>query len=220
MKTYIIAEAGVNHNKDLKTAFELVDEAQKTGADVVKFQLELPNNITPYTLTWKEQKKVADYCEKVKMPFACTAFDVPTLKFLLDNTKMEFIKIASCDHKNIGLAAEVLTSGLPIIQSLKAEAFSWSWDRLNIRYLHVVAEYPTPAKNASLLTVTELWCDGLSDHSIGIHLPLAAVALGAQVIEKHFTLSNDQEGPDHKISANPKDFTEMVRCIREIEVAL
>lgn len=217
--TYIIAEAGVNHNKNVDTAIALADAAKETGADVVKYQLELPNVRTPYTLTWDEQLVVYEHCKKIGMPFACTAFDVRTLYFLVQNTKLEFIKIASCDATNTGLIKEAEKCNIPIIQSVKRDARIVSFGAPR-KILHVVAEYPTPPEHSDLKRVTEPGISGISDHSGNIAIPIAAAALGAKIIECHITFDRNQPGPDHRSSLTVREFRKMVKSVRDIEKAL
>lgn len=213
-KTLIIAEAGINHQRSFDMALRLVDAAQEAGADIVKFQLERPSD---YTLTFEETKAVYQYCESVGMPFSCTAFDVPSFEFLLAETRLRFAKIASCDARNEALIGAVEKSGLPIIQSLKYgdETYSNGAPRL---LLHVVAEYPTAPERARLSALK--YRNGLSDHSVGMGIPIAAVALGAHIIEKHLTLDRSLPGPDHACSLSPGEFAQMVRAIRDVELAL
>lgn len=218
-QTLIIAEAGVNHNQSVEEAKRLVNIAQQAGADVVKFQLELPNHKTPYTLTWEQQIEVYAYCREVKMPFACTAFDVPTLEFLLERCVMEFIKIASCDAMNQPLIRRADAAKLPIIQSVPWEGKTWTGQRPR-KLLYVVPEYPCPLENIHLRSMVAGGYAGLSDHSISVHVPIAAVALGAIIIEKHLTRARNLPGPDHKASLEPHEFAEMVKGIREVEKAL
>jgi N,N'-diacetyllegionaminate synthase len=237
----VIAECGVNFQGDEEHAYRLIDAAIAAKADVCKFQLYKPELLT----TREEPEKylmlkslllerdayvrLYQYCAAHHIGFACTAFDADSLQFLLGNTKMEFVKISSGQWQNKHLLNAAKNSGLRIIQSMKEGALrffdgderyygknnAWHW-----AHIHVVPQYPTPPEKAKLRELENIWCRGISDHSGDIFIPLAAVALGAQIIESHITLNKSQSGPDHKASLEPHQFAEMVRGIRCIEKAL
>ena len=219
MSVLIIAEIGINHNGSEEEAYKLIDAAIESGADVAKFQLFDPEiyggRIRHLALSREQIKRMAEYCYG-KIEFACTAFDADNLRWLLANTEMRFIKISSGKGDDLELIDVAENAGMQVIQSIKNPQnnlrFCQGW-----RYLHVVPEYPTLPENAKLEIVKKDWCSGLSDHSGDIFMPLAAVALGAKIIECHFTMSKDQEGFDHKASLEPHQFKEMVRGIRAIE---
>lgn len=220
MKILIIAEAGINHNRSLSAAKKLVDIAKACGADVVKFQHEKPPVNGPiYCLTDSEIIEVYNYCVRVGMPFACTAFDVETLRFLLMNTKMEFIKIASCDNRNEPLLTVAENTGMRIIQSLRAGDMALP-STMHRQLLHVVSEYPTPIERSNLRRMVESKFDGLSDHSGNALIPALAVAMGARIIEVHLTLDRAMDGPDHKASLDPIGFAHMVKNVRDAEKAI
>ena len=233
MSVLIIGEIGVNHNGDEATAYKLIDAAVDAGADVCKFQKFKPvGTREPYAwlcLPDEAYPRLSDYCKSKGVGFACTAFEADDLEWLLKNTEMAFVKISSGEWGNKMLLHTALHtalySKLPVIQSLTELSLKslptledcllgaqWS-------HLWVVAEYPTPPEHAKIKQVSA-WYDGLSDHSGDIFMPLAAVALGAQIIECHITLDKEQPGPDHKASLEPHQFKEMVRGIRAIEKAL
>lgn len=234
MKTLIIAEAGINHNRSVTAAKMLCDHAKKAGADVVKFQLEQPSE---YTLTWKEQEEVYRHCQRIDMKFACTAFDVPSLQFLLDHTKLEIVKIASkCTDKALMRLAG--KTGLPVVLSTGASSLidvqanieaiigePYREQTVNMLLLHCISAYPAPYDQTNLRAIHTLRMHfllpaGFSDHSVGIELPIAAITYGAFCIEKHLTLDRRAEGPDHACSVEVGEFTRMVNSIRNIEVAM
>lgn len=220
MKTYIIAEAGINHNRSLTLAKALVDAAKAAGADVVKFQHEKPSEEGPvYCLTNYEIMEVNNYCKKAGIAFACTAFDVESLDFLLKYTEMAFIKIASCDALNADLIRRADWSLLPIIQSLRRDAATLTGNKPR-KFLHVVSEYPTPLEKSDLKRLWENGISGLSDHSGNPMIPVLAVGMGAQIVEVHLTLDRRMEGPDHTSSLNSIQFAQMVKNIREAEIAI
>jgi N,N'-diacetyllegionaminate synthase len=216
--TLIIAEIGINHNGDVETAYKLIDAAVEAGADVAKFQLFKPElqgeHLRSVAFTRQQILRMQSYCRNRGIKFACTAFDVDSLEWLLKNTKMAFVKIGSGQDDKPGIYRKAMASGKPVIQSVKEGVKGW----YGVSKLHVVPEYPTPPEHANINRVRLL--DGLSDHSGDIFMPLAAVALGAKIIEVHVTLSKNQDGYDHKASLTPDQFKEMVCGIRAIEKGL
>ena len=258
-KTLIIAEAGVNHNGDIKLAKKLVDVASKAGVDYVKFQTfkadqlvnksakkasyqksNTGNDDSQYSMLKKLELSESDhftlieYCKIKNVKFLSTAFDFDSIEFLKD--KIDFYKIPSGEITNLPYLEKVAKLNLDIVMStgmanlneVKA-AFNVlvnngiTKDRITV--LHCNTEYPTPMDDVNLramLTIqNELGVDiGYSDHTLGIEVPIAAVALGAKVIEKHFTLDRNLEGPDHKASLEPNELIAMVNGIRNIEKAL
>lgn len=226
----IIAEIGINHGGDEATAYKLIDAAVDAKADVVKFQLfkveGARKHLAHLCLPLEAYIRLNDYCKSKGIGFACTAFDAESLEWLLANTSMEFVKISSGEWRNSDLLEKASGSGLPVIQSIKEDSYcmgyavSKTWS-----LLWVVPEYPTPPEHAGLKALFPddggfNYYSGLSDHSGEIFAPLAAVALGAEIIECHLTLDKSQGGYDHSSSLNPEQFKEMVRGIRIIEKGL
>lgn len=226
-KTLIIAEGGVNHNKELDTAFKLADAAKESGADVFKLQLETP---TDYCLCFHDTAKVYRHCESIGIPFACTAFDVISLKFLLDNCKMPFVKLASHNWGGNEVVRMAHESKLPLIISTRDESdlfrlhlgdFGWK----DVTILHCVGEYPTRVERANLRRIKELqnkykYPIGFSDHSGDEAMPALAVVMGAIVVECHITLDSSASGPDHMASLEPRSFKRMVENVAWAEKAL
>lgn len=219
----VIAECGVNHNGDEATAYKLIDAAVEAGADVAKFQLFKAEGSRAHlgrlTLPLGAYPRLAERCKRKGIKFACTAFDPESLEWLLANTEMAFVKISSGEGWNVDLIDAAYKSDLPIIQSIRdggANLGGFGDKKL----LHVVSEYPTPPERADLKRVNDPHISGLSDHSGDIFMSLAAVALGAEIIECHITLDKNQDGPDHKASLDPQQFKELVRGIRAIEKGL
>lgn len=222
-RTLLIAEIGVNHNLSLDTAYRLADIAKECGADCVKTQVEFP---TEYTLTYDETFKLYEHCQNIGIPFACTAFDVPSLNFLLESCKMPFLKLSSANWGE-GVVEKIATLDMPVIMSTRNS------DDLNMRsalmrpnttLLHCVGEYPTPFEKSNLSRIAEL-CSmdfpvGFSDHSGEPFLPALAVAAGASVIEVHLTLDTNSIGPDHTSSLDPRGFKLMVGMVRDTEKAM
>lgn len=175
------------------------------------------------------------HCQKVGIDFLSTPFDFESIE-LLDKLGIQTFKIPSGEITNLPYLRKIgrlnkkiiLSTGMSNLGEIET-AISILVDsgtkRENITILHCNTEYPTPMKDVNLKAMQTIANAfhlpvGYSDHTHGIHVPIAAVAMGAKVIEKHFTLDRNMEGPDHKASLEPQELREMVRCIREIELAL
>ncbi|MEM0486371.1 MAG: N-acetylneuraminate synthase [Thermoplasmata archaeon] len=260
MRTFIIAEAGVNHNGSLEMAKKLVDVAFESGADAVKFQtFKTENVITQLApmadyqkknlgveksqfemvkeleISFEDFEKLKNYCDKKGIMFLSTPFDIESARFLRD-LGLEIFKIPSGEITNYPLLREIGSYGRKVILSTGMANLGEIEDALdvlmefgtkreNIIVLHCNTEYPTPFEDVNLkamLTIREAFKVevGYSDHTIGIEIPIAAVALGARVIEKHFTLDRNLPGPDHKASLEPHELKAMIKAIRNVEKAL
>jgi N,N'-diacetyllegionaminate synthase len=259
-RTFIIAEAGVNHNGSLEIAQKLVDVAAESGVDAVKFQtFRAENIVSKYAEKAEYQKLTTDagesqlemlkkleldeaahkalfrYCSEKNIQFMSSPFDLEGID-LLNSLGVEIFKIPSgeiinlpylrkigCLKKNI-----ILSTGMADLGEIeKALDVLVSAGTLleNITVLHSNSQYPTPMEDVNLRAMETIRCAfkvkvGYSDHTQGIEVPIAAVALGASVIEKHFTLDKAMAGPDHKASLQPQELMAMVRAIRNIEKAL
>ena len=256
--TYIIAEAGVNHNGRLDLALQLCDAAKQAGVDAVKFQTwktelivsketemaeyqkeNIGNNESQFDmlkkleLSYDDFDTIKGYCDKIGIQFLSTADESESLDFLC-SIGIPFIKLGSGDINNIPYLRYIGSKGMPVIISTGMSTMkdvSLAYETLqeagakDITVLHCTTNYPCPMNevnlNAMLTIKNALKCKvGYSDHTMGIEIPIAAVALGAEVIEKHFTLDRNMEGPDHPASLEPEELKEMVRQIRHIEEAL
>ncbi|MDO4567237.1 MAG: N-acetylneuraminate synthase, partial [Oscillospiraceae bacterium] len=252
------AEAGVNHNGDLRLAKKLVDAAVEAKADAVKFQTFIPERVVSDSapkadyqiettgaeesqldmirklyLDFDDFGELYRYCEKRGILFMSTAFDTDSLSYLL-SLGISRIKVPSGEVTNLPLLQAMGRAKKPIIMSTgmcemdeiefaRRELLESGASELTI--LHCNTEYPTPYEDANLLAMLDIkrrFGDpvGYSDHTLGIEAPIAAVALGATVIEKHFTLDRSMIGPDHSCSLEPDELAEMVEKIRHIELAL
>lgn len=258
MSTYIIAEAGVNHNGDVQIAKQLCLAAKNAGADAVKFQTWITDNIITKNvkqadyqaentgrnesqyemlkkleLTFDQFREIKKYCDEIGIEFASTADDEESLDFLVD-LGIPFIKVGSGDVGNISYLRYVGSKKRPVILStgmstladvevsLKALRDGGATD---IKLLHCTTNYPCPFDSVNLKAMDTLHNAfglkvGYSDHTVGIEVPVSAVARGAIIIEKHFTLDCNMEGPDHLASTEPEEFKKMVDSIRNIEKAL
>lgn len=259
-KVIVIAEAGVNHNGDIILAKRLIDVAEEAGADYVKFQTFQADLIVTPTATKatyqalqdKEQesqfqmlkklemslemhKDLIWYCKNRKIKFLSTAFDIPSLKLLLE-LGIQVLKVPSGEITNLPYLEMVgrqkleiiLSTGMSEIQEVQEalDVLIQAGTTLNqITVLHCTSEYPAPISSVNLNAMREMGKKfsvkyGYSDHTTGIEVAIAATALGATVIEKHFTLDKTLPGPDHKASLGPEELKSMIKGIRKIEEAL
>lgn len=260
MHTYIIAEAGVNHNGQLNLALKLCDAAKEAGVDCVKFQtwqtekivtrkaekatyqLENTNNaeesqfdmLKKLELSYEDFRLVQEHCNKIGIDFLSTPDEEYSLAFLMNELHLPLIKIGSGEVTNIPYLRQMASYHKPIILSTGMATLAqvaMAYDTLiaagapSVSLLHCTTNYPCPKNEVNLRamqTMKEAFkCPvGYSDHTMGTEIPIAAVAMGAEIIEKHFTLNRNMDGPDHKASLEPHELKYMVDCIRNIEVAL
>jgi len=284
-RTFIIAEAGVNHNGSLERALALIDAAAEAGADAVKFQtfkseavisrfaakakyqakltggeesqLEMVKKLE---LDESAHRKLVVHCASREIQFLSTPFDLTSLDFLAYELDVPSIKIPSGEITNGPLLLRAARSGKPIIlstgmstlgeieTSLGVLAFGYTsindlplsiqdYERVygsskgqialrnKVTLLHCTTEYPAPFSDINLRAMDTLRHAfrlpvGYSDHTEGISVPIAAVAMGAVIIEKHFTLDRNLPGPDHRASIEPDELKRMIQSIREVESAL
>jgi sialic acid synthase SpsE len=241
--TYLIAEAGINHNGDLSLAKELVTAAQDAGADAVKFQTyetekradegtELFDILERCELSRDEQTELFEFCRDREMTTFSTPFDVDSVAFL-DDLGVPAFKIASFHITHKELLRAVAETGKPVICSrgmATPEEIQEAVDIFEAHdtpyvLLHCVSSYPTEPTDANLEIVRtldeEFDCPvGFSDHTLGTEVPALSVAVGADAIEKHFTLDTSMEGPDHDLSLDPDGMTALVEEVRRVEAIL
>lgn len=184
-------------------------------------------------LSYDEFIALRDYCDRVGIRFLSTPFDFESIRFL-DGLDMPFWKIPSGEVTNYPYLVALAKTKKPVVMSTgmcELNEVREAVDVLRrhgageIRLLHCNTEYPTPFEDVNLRAIQTLkdtfGCEvGYSDHTTGIEIPIAAVAMGATIIEKHFTLDRNMEGPDHKASLEPDELEAMVRSIRHVERAL
>jgi N-acetylneuraminate synthase len=282
-KTFVIAEAGVNHNGSLERALELVEVAAMAGVDAVKFQTfraarlassgarkaeyqitttgadeDQLSMLRSLELSYQAHHVLAERCAQLGVSFMSTAFDLDSLRFLA-RFDMPATNIPSGDVTAAPLVLEAARIGRPILLSTGmctleeieealaviafgltrhaeqpsrnsfAKAYASPDGRRavaeTVTLLHCVTEYPAALGDVNLRAM-EVMRErfglpvGYSDHTLGTSVALAAVALGARVIEKHFTLDRNLPGPDHRASLEPQELADLVRGIREVEIAL
>ena len=260
MKTIIIAEAGVNHNGSLEIAKKLIKEAAKAGADYIKFQTYITENLVSkdartadyqkknigygksqykmlkdFELSLNDHLEIVKCCKLNKIKFFSTAFDMESIE-LLAKLKMPMWKIPSGEITNLPYLLRIgsmnkltlLSTGMATLGEIEEAIMvleEAGTSREKIIILHCTTEYPAPLDEVNLKAMTTIGQafkirTGYSDHTSGIEISLAAVAMGAAVIEKHFTLDRNMKGPDHKASIEPSQFKKMVDGIRNIELAM
>jgi len=203
-------------------------QKRETGSD--ETQLEMAKKLR---LTLKQHEELFHYCNEIGISYLSTPFDLESIAFL-DKLNLPLWKIASGEITNLPCLIEIAQTHKPIIMSTGMSEMEEIEAAINvltsngssdITLLHCHTEYPTNFKDVNLRALLTLKKKfdlpvGLSDHSIGIEASIGAVALGATVIEKHFTLDKDMYGPDHKASIEPQELIDLVKSIRNIELAL
>lgn len=232
-------EAGADYVKFQTAVPELVistrapkAEYQKATTGEEENQLEMCKKIH---LSLKDYKPLKDYCDSRGIKFLSTPFDLVSVD-LLDTLDMDYFKIPSGEITNKPYLKAVASKKKPVIMStgmcemdeIETAVNVLTQNGINkekIILLHCNTEYPTPFEDVNLLAMLDIRNKtgietGYSDHTRGIEVPIAAVALGARVIEKHFTLDRNLPGPDHKASLEPQELKAMVNAIRNIEKAL
>ena len=239
----LVAEIGMNHKKDLSYIKELIKEAKKQGAEVIKLQSYSTENFiekTPETkklfslfksleLSWEEHQKIYEICQKEKIFLASTPLTIDWVE-KLSLLEVPFFKVASGDLLYWELYLHLFLYPRPLFISTGAH----SWEDIQKVYhflkafspspflfLHCTSIYPTPLEKAelrSLFLLQKLFPDtlvGYSDHTLGEEAAFLAVALGACVVEKHFTLTPDDPMGDHQISADPNTLGKISSLIRK-----
>lgn len=252
MKTFIIAEAGANHNRDFEQAKALIDVAKESGADACKFQTyssetlyskntkdfagykDINKLIKDIELPREWQLSLKLYCDKIGIEFMSTPFDEDAVQQLVD-IGVKRMKIAGFESTDLRFVDMVASAGLPMIISLGIGSDFTIIPRIldiankrgvgDVTFLHANNAYPTPAEDANLDTIKSLALDtryktGISDHTMSTLTPALAVAAGATVVEKHFTLSKRLTGPDHPFALEPHQLKEMVGHIRYAELCM
>lgn len=244
---YAAKEAGADYVKFQTAVPELVissvapkAEYQKDLTGAEESQLEMCRKIH---LPLSDYAGLKQLCEEVGIGFMSTPFDLVSID-LLAGLGQDYMKIPSGEITNLPYLRRIAAAGVPVIMSCGMSTPEEVDDALKILtgrhpdypsesrlslddiiLLHCNTQYPTPYADVNLHAMTELGRrfgvrTGYSDHTVGIEIPIAAAALGAEVIEKHFTLSRDLPGPDHKASLTPDELAAMVRGIRNVERAL
>lgn len=181
---------------------------------------------------YEDHLPVFDYCKKLEIDFISTPYDIDSAKFLV-SIGVKIFKTASADivdlslHQFISKNAElaIVSTGMATLGEIEQVVEIYRNNKCKVTLLHCVSNYPCAVESLNLNVINTLkstfLCDvGYSDHAVGPLPAVASVALGATIVEKHFTLDKNMQGPDHKASSDPKEFKDLVHAIRETEVAL
>lgn len=207
-------------------------EYQLLGTDTNESQLDMVRKLE---LDEKSHIVLMDYCKKKNIEFLSTPFDLESID-LLNRLGLNIFKIPSGEITNLPYLRKIgqlnkkviLSTGMANLGEVESALnilMDYGTQKENITILHCNTEYPTPFCDVNLKAMQTIQQAfkvkvGYSDHTLGFHIPIAAVAMGACIIEKHFTLDKNMAGPDHKASLEPNELMAMVKAIREIEISL
>ncbi|MEC0129074.1 N-acetylneuraminate synthase [Paenibacillus pabuli] len=215
------------NSKKLVTRHAQKAEYQMENTGEAGSQLEMLQQLE---LSHSDFIEIKSYCDKREIDFLSTPFDEESADFL-NSIQVDAFKIGSGDMNNIPFLQKVDQYGRPIILSTGMAELIEIRESLevitksNVSLLHCTSDYPAPVEDVNLLAINTMAVEfkkviGYSDHTKGIEVSVAAVAVGAQIIEKHFTLDRTLPGPDHKASLVPEEFTALVKAIRTVEQAM
>jgi len=251
---FVIAEAGVNHNGDLRLAHQLIDTAADAGADAVKFQTFDPAALVsddasaaPYqqsagaiaqrqmldalVLPKNAWPALATHAADAGLVFMSTAFDVGSLALLLE-LHVQALKIPSGEVDHLELVTATAACGVPVIVSTGlatldevAAAVDAASAAPGVAVLHCVTAYPARVESSNLRCIQTMAARfrrpvGWSDHTLGYQSAVAAIALGASILEKHFTMDRSLPGPDHSASADPAELRQYIAAVRAVQTGL
>jgi len=226
----ICAEIGHNHNGDFAIAKELIHKAKELGADIAKFQLYDTDKLFKPDFEWywdlkrgeldfEQWTEVARECRKAGIECLASVFDTERVDWCQKVGVMRY-KIASRSIYDTELLDKVISTGKDIIISLgmvDARGVPKITAPVKVDYLYCIAKYPTPLSDLHFNEVDFRKYGGFSDHTVGIEAPVMAMARGARIIEKHFTLDKKMDGCDHSGSMEPDELRELVRFARKFE---
>lgn len=213
--------------KAMKAEYQIENTGNNTES-----QLEMLQRLE---LSEEDHEKILEYCRSKDINFFSTAFDLESLEYLA-KIGLDMVKIPSGEITNLPYLRKaaflfkkvIISTGMSSLDEIRdaVQVFLDSGTiKESITILHCNTEYPTPMIDVNLRAMLHIGEEfgtsiGYSDHTLGIEVPISAVALGASMIEKHFTLDKNMEGPDHKASLEPKELKAMVSAIRNIELAI
>ena len=216
-------ELNISRNAQ-KAAYQIVNDGDSTS------QFEM---IKKLEFSFEDFKLLKTYCDDIGIGFMSTAFDLPSLDFI--NGLQGILKIPSGEINNFPYLEAISSKSKPVILSTgmadmkeiktALAVLERGIDKKDLTVLHCNTEYPTPMEDVNLKAMLSISQEcgvkvGYSDHTLGFEVPIAAVALGAKIIEKHFTLDRNLPGPDHRASLEPSELKAMVSSIRNIELAI
>lgn len=232
MKAIIIAEAASNHNGEISLAKEMIHAAKDAGADMIKFQSYLGSNVRDghpdkerfmrMNLSDETHFDLMQECEKAGIEFFTTCFDIKRIEFLKE-LSLKYVKVPSYDLASRVMISEladhfnhlILSTGSATDEDIiKTINLLKNDKKCGFTLLHCITLYPTPPERAKLArmdwlkTLTPLV--GFSDHTLGVEVPKAAIAMGATMIEKHFTLDRKMEGKSHSLACDPAELKQIV----------
>jgi len=244
----IIAEAAVEHLGSLQVAKRMADAAKEAGADIIKFQMHMQEEMIPhsirffggdmddvlniYNLSTEDHRELIQYCKQIGIQYLCTPFCAAAAD-ALDQIGAEAYKTGSGELTNIPMQRHIAQKGKPMIVStgmatieeIQETVAALREENATFMLTHCTSAYPPQYEQIHLRFIPKLKerfgvLVGHSDHTPDIYTAIAAVAIGARVIEKHFTLSRTLKGPDHHVSLEPHELKQMVEAIRKVEAAL
>tara|TARA_B100000214_G_C23969148_1_gene629198 strand:+ start:1422 stop:2459 length:1038 start_codon:yes stop_codon:yes gene_type:complete len=250
-KPYIIAEACINHEGNIKIAKKMIDQAVKAGVSAVKFQFHvledemlnrapksknfsesLYSTLKRTNLSIKEHKYLKLYCEKNNVDYLCTPFSFKSADILEKDIKLKIFKVGSGELTNLPLQIHIAKKKFPTIISTGMSTFKEvektveivSKINKNIALTQCTSSYPCDPKISDLRVIKEYinkfkLITGLSDHTSTIYTSIGAIALGAKIIEKHFTLNKKAKGPDHASSLEPHELKNLVEGCNAVFLA-
>ena len=239
--TYVIAEGGLNHNGDINIAKKLIDSAKECGANAIKFQTYKTENFVRETnqyfdvfknaeLNFEQFKELKNYSKSIGLTFFSTPFDIESAEFL-NQLEIPCFKIASSDLTNLPLITKIAKMQKPMIISSGLSTMNEINDAVNcclfegnnqIALLHCVANYPAQPNEVNMNVINTLkktfdFPVGYSDNGESSLVDIVAVSMGANIIEKHFTLDKKMSGPDHGFSIDPNGLKSLISQIHEID---
>lgn len=242
-KSFIIAEAGSNHDLEKKNAYELIDAATEAKADAIKFQMfkadtlyskyigkDIYDKTKNVELPYDWIPDLISRCKSKKITFLATPFDIQSVD-ILNKHNISAFKWASGEIDNLELLSHaskalkpiILSTGMSNLTEIESAIKVINNEKNNqIALLHCISNYPTKSRDANLRNMETLrhafnFLVGFSDHTEGFLVTIAAVSMGAKIIEKHLTLDKNLNSPDHPFSLKPDEFRRMVEGIREVE---
>lgn len=233
----IVAEVGSNHNGNGYIAMQLIDAAAKAGADTVKFQHYPDERYGPHVMPKHWLSMLNGHAKARNIGFLCSVFDLQTLEEYVEECDPSRVKIASpelTDHTLLRACVDadlqiILSTGMStyeeISDAMRIAGRRAARDRNALTLLHCLSSYPASPEELNLYAMGSFRAlarkVGLSDHTLDpVVAPVVATALGASIIEKHFTLDRNQAGPDHSYALDPESFKQMVDAVRLAEVML